>query len=242
MGLETCMTLGMLNATQSRRLAEAGLDYYNHNLDTFPEYYEEIVTTRRYADRLQTLENVRSAGIKVCSGGIVGMGESSRDRMGLLLQLANMPEHPESVPVNQLVKTEGTPLAEVDEIDWTEVVKTIAVARIMMPAAFVRLSAGREHMSEEMQAQCFLAGANSIFYGECLLTISNPQIRQDKTLLAKPGINSPENAVLLTLKRQIRNKKLNTRYFIMQPPFRYSQSVYLQRCSLWYRSLWLVKL
>ena len=189
MGLETCMTLGMLDAEKSRQLAAAGLDYYNHNLDTSPEYYGEIITTRSYTDRLETLANVREAGMKVCSGGIVGMGESSQDRAGLLQQLANLPVHPESVPVNQLVKTAGTPLADVDDLDWTEFVRTIAVARILMPASHIRLSAGREQMSEEMQAMCFLAGANSIFYGECLLTTPNPQVKQDQQLLAKLGIN-----------------------------------------------------
>lgn len=190
LGLETCMTLGMLDDQKANSLADAGLDYYNHNLDTSPEYYGDIITTRTYSDRLQTLSNVRSAGMKVCSGGILGMGESKRDRAGLLVQLANMPAHPDSVPINQLVKVAGTPLEGTDDLDPLDFVRTIATARIMMPASHVRLSAGREEMSEEMQAMCFFAGANSIFYGECLLTTPNPAANKDQALFRKLGINS----------------------------------------------------
>lgn len=190
LGLETCMTLGMLSEEQSRQLAEAGLDYYNHNLDTSPEFYGEIITTRSYGDRLATLDNVRKAGMKVCSGGILGMGESGKDRAGLLVQLANLPQHPDSVPINQLVKVAGTPLAEEEDLDPLDFIRIIAVARIMMPASHVRLSAGREQMSDEMQAMCFFAGANSIFYGECLLTTPNPEADHDKALFSRLGINS----------------------------------------------------
>ncbi len=190
LGLETCMTLGMLDADQSRQLAAAGLDYYNHNLDTSPEYYAGIITTRSYAERLQTLQHVRNAGIHVCSGGILGMGETPRDRAGLLVQLANLPRHPESVPLNQLVRVPGTPLERGDDIDWTDFVRVVAVARIMLPETQIRLSAGREKMSEEMQTLCFLAGANSIFYGECLLTTANPAADKDRRLLQKLGMNS----------------------------------------------------
>lgn len=193
LGLETCMTLGMLDADQSRQLAAAGLDYYNHNLDTSPEYYAGIITTRSYAERLQTLQHVRDAGIHVCSGGILGMGEAPRDRAGLLVQLANLPRHPESVPLNQLVRVPGTPLESGDDIDWTDFVRVVAVARIMLPATQIRLSAGREKMTEEMQALCFLAGANSIFYGDCLLTTANPEADKDRRLLQKLGINSQNN-------------------------------------------------
>ncbi|HIC81954.1 MAG TPA: biotin synthase BioB, partial [Kiloniellaceae bacterium] len=174
-GLETCLTLGMLTETQAQRLKQAGLDYYNHNLDTSPEYYEEIISTRTYQDRLDTLEHVRSAGMKVCCGGIVGMGEGRDDRVGLLAQLAGLPEHPESVPINLLVQVPGTPLHGSDRLDPLEFVRTIAVARILMPRSRVRLSAGRSDMSDELQALCFLAGANSIFYGEKLLTTGNPE-------------------------------------------------------------------
>jgi len=190
LGMETCMTLGMLDEDKSSRLAEAGLDYYNHNLDTSPEYYGEIITTRTYSDRLETLDNVRKAGMKVCSGGILGMGEQQKDRAGLLVQLANLPQHPDSVPVNQLVKVAGTPLEQQGELDPLDFVRTIAAARIMMPESHVRLSAGREDMSEEMQAMCFFAGANSIFYGECLLTTPNPAANKDQALFRKLGINS----------------------------------------------------
>lgn len=190
LGLETCMTLGMLTRDQALALKQAGLDYYNHNLDTSPEFYGDIITTRTYEDRLNTLENVRSAGMNVCSGGIVGMGESAKDRAGLLMQLANLPKHPESVPINMLVKVEGTPLDKVDDLEPFEFIRTIAVARIMMPESHVRLSAGRENMNEQMQAMCFMAGANSIFYGCKLLTTSNPDTNEDVQLFRKLGINA----------------------------------------------------
>ena len=190
LGLETCMTLGMLAPEQAKALGEAGLDYYNHNLDTSPEYYGKVITTRSYSDRLNTLANVRDAGIKVCSGGIVGMGEKREDRIGLLMELANLPSHPDSVPINMLVKIAGTPLGDVDELEPFEFVRTVAVARIMMPKSFVRLSAGREKMNEQMQAWCFFAGANSIFYGEKLLTTSNPETNTDRLLFEKLGIHA----------------------------------------------------
>ncbi|MFC3093414.1 biotin synthase BioB [Alteromonas sediminis] len=190
LGLETCMTLGMLSRDQAVALKQAGLDYYNHNLDTSPEFYGDIITTRTYQDRLDTLQNVREAGMNVCSGGIVGMGESASDRAGLLMQLANLPEQPQSVPINMLVKVKGTPLDNVDDLDPFEFIRTIAVARIMMPASHVRLSAGREEMNEQMQALCFMAGANSIFYGCKLLTTSNPETHQDVQLFRKLGINT----------------------------------------------------
>ncbi len=188
LGMETCMTLGMLSAEQARRLAEAGLDYYNHNLDTSPEFYGTVITTRTYEDRLETLRHVREAGIKVCCGGILGMGEERKDRIGLLLQLANMEPHPESVPVNLLVQVEGTPLEGVEPLDPFEFVRTVAVARILMPASLVRLSAGRESMSDELQALCFLAGANSIFYGERLLTTPNTETGTDDRLFRRLGL------------------------------------------------------
>jgi biotin synthase len=188
LGLETCMTLGMLDGAQAQQLADAGLDYYNHNLDTSPEYYGEIITTRTYQDRLNTLANVREAGMKVCCGGIVGMGEGEQDRAGLLMTLANLPDHPESVPINMLVKVEGTPLADAPDLDPFDFIRTIAVARIMMPKSHVRLSAGRETMNEQTQALAFLAGANSIFYGEKLLTTANPEADKDRALFAKFGI------------------------------------------------------
>lgn len=200
LGMETCMTLGMLDTTQSRALAEAGLDYYNHNLDTSPEYYGEIITTRSYQDRLDTLDNVRAAGMKVCSGGIVGMGESPDDRVGLLQQLANMPVHPESVPINLLVKVQGTPLENAAELDPFEFIRTIAVARILMPASHVRLSAGRENMNEQMQSLAFFAGANSIFYGEKLLTTPNPEASADMQLFQRLGIQ-PEPYSQVELRR-----------------------------------------
>jgi biotin synthase len=190
LGLETCMTLGMLSGEQADRLNEAGLDYYNHNLDTSPEHYNQIITTRTFQDRLDTLDNVRSAGMKVCSGGIVGLGEKSVDRASLLVQLANLSPHPESVPINMLVKVEGTPLENVDDLDSFDFVRCIAVARIMMPNSHVRLSAGRTAMNEQMQAMCFLAGANSIFYGCKLLTTDNPETNQDVALFEKLGINT----------------------------------------------------
>ncbi|WP_445356336.1 biotin synthase BioB [Microbulbifer sp. EKSA008] len=192
LGMETCMTLGMLNDDQAQELADAGLDYYNHNLDTSPEYYGEIITTRTYQDRLETLGRVRSAGMKVCAGGIVGMGEGDKDRAGLLIQLANLPEHPESVPINMLVKVAGTPLEEQKDLDPFEFIRCIAVARIMMPKSHVRLSAGREQMSDEMQAMAFLAGANSIFYGEKLLTTANPEANEDMQLFSRLGIKPKE--------------------------------------------------
>lgn len=190
LGLETCMTLGMLTRDQALALKQAGLDYYNHNLDTSPEYYGDIITTRTYQDRLETLENVRNSGMHVCSGGIVGMGETADDRSGLLRQLANLPRHPESVPINMLVKVKGTPLDSVDNLEPFEFIRTIAIARILMPKSFVRLSAGREAMNEQMQAMCFMAGANSIFYGCKLLTTSNPETHEDVQLFNKLGINS----------------------------------------------------
>ncbi len=192
LGLETCMTLGMLKDEQARELAEAGLDYYNHNLDTSPEYYGEIITTRTYRDRLETLQRVRDAGMKVCAGGIVGMGEGEKDRAGLLMQLANLPEHPESVPINMLVKVAGTPLESEKDLDPFEFIRCIAVARIMMPGSHVRLSAGREEMSDEMQSLAFLAGANSIFYGEKLLTTANPETNKDMQLFSRLGIQPEE--------------------------------------------------
>jgi len=190
LGLETCMTLGMLSSEQANELQSAGLDYYNHNLDTSPEHYNQIITTRSYQDRLDTLDNVRSAGMKVCSGGIVGLGEKAKDRASLLAQLANLSPQPESVPINMLVKVEGTPLANVEDLDNFDFIRCIAVARIMMPKSHVRLSAGREAMNEQMQAMCFLAGANSIFYGCKLLTAANPETNQDILLFKKLGINT----------------------------------------------------
>jgi biotin synthase len=190
LGMETCVTLGMLTEQQSKRLKDAGLDYYNHNLDTSPEYYGDIITTRTYDDRLDTLKHVRDAGINVCSGGILGMGEKQTDRVSMLQQLANLPRHPESVPINMLVQVEGTPLYGVDEIEPLEFIRSIAVARILMPKSYVRLSAGRTEMSDETQALCFLAGANSIFYGDKLLTTANPDENHDRQLFDKLGINT----------------------------------------------------
>ncbi|MFN7136074.1 MAG: biotin synthase BioB [Thermomonas sp.] len=188
LGLETCATLGMLSGTQAQALKAAGLDYYNHNLDTDPEYYGDIIHTREMQDRLDTLAHVRDAGMKTCCGGIVGMGESRRQRAGLLQTLANLPAHPDSVPINRLVQVEGTPLHGTVELDPFEFVRTVAVARILMPASMVRLSAGRETMSDELQALCFLAGANSIFYGEKLLTTGNPDTERDLALFARLGL------------------------------------------------------
>jgi biotin synthase len=188
LGLETCATLGMLTADQAQRLKSSGLDYYNHNLDTSPEFYGEIITTRTYQDRLDTLDHVRAAGIHVCCGGIVGMGEAREDRIGMIATLASLPAHPESVPINLLVKVAGTPLAQENALDPIEFVRTIAVARITMPKSVVRLSAGREDMSEETQALCFLAGANSIFYGPKLLTTPNPGRDRDRALMDKLGL------------------------------------------------------
>ncbi|EJG1656338.1 biotin synthase BioB [Vibrio parahaemolyticus] len=192
MGLETCMTLGMLTPEQANQLANAGLDYYNHNLDTSPEFYGNIITTRTYQDRLDTLSHVRDAGMKICSGGIIGMGESANDRAGLLVELANLPTHPESVPINMLVKVKGTPLETVDDVEPFDFIRLIAIARIMMPQSAVRLSAGRENMNEQMQALCFMAGANSVFYGCKLLTTPNPSEDKDMMLFKKLGINSQE--------------------------------------------------
>ncbi len=190
MGMETCVTLGMLKKEQAIRLKEAGLDYYNHNLDTSPEFYGNIITTRTYNDRLETLDNVRSAGINVCAGGILGMGETRRDRARLLQELATLPQHPESVPINDLVQVKGTPLDGIDRLDSFEFIRTVAVARIIMPKSYVRLSAGRMEMNDEMQSLCFLAGANSIFYGERLLTTDNPSESHDNLLFNKLGIKS----------------------------------------------------
>jgi biotin synthase len=192
LGMETCVTLGMLTGNQARRLKDCGLDYYNHNLDTSPEFYGEIITTRVYQDRLDTLERVREAGIHVCCGGIVGMGERLEDRVGMIATLASLPAHPESVPINMLVRVEGTPLAGAATLEPLDFVRTIAVARICMPASVVRLSAGREDMSEETQALCFLAGANSIFYGPKLLTTPNPGRDRDMALLDKLGMRPME--------------------------------------------------
>ena len=188
LGMETCLTLGMLTADQARRLKAHGLDYYNHNLDTSPEFYGEIITTRTYQDRLSTLEHVRNSGIAVCCGGIVGMGESVHDRLGLLVQLATLPAHPESVPINLLVRVEGTPLYESADLDPLEFVRIIAVARIMMPSSMVRLSAGRETMTDELHALCFLAGANSVFYGDKLLTAGNAAADRDRHLFDRLGL------------------------------------------------------
>ncbi len=188
LGLETCMTLGTLTPAQAERLAKAGLDYYNHNLDTSPEFYGNIVTTRSYQERLDTLDTVRQAGMNVCSGGIVGLGETVQDRAGLLVQLANLPNPPQSVPINMLVKVKGTPFADNPDVDPFDFIRTIAVARIMMPMSWVRLSAGREQMNEQTQALCFMAGANSIFYGCKLLTTTNPEQDSDVLLFRKLGI------------------------------------------------------
>lgn len=213
-GLETCMTLGMLSPEQAQELAEAGLDYYNHNLDTSPEFYGNIITTRTYQDRLDTLSHVRDAGMKICSGGIIGMGESDNDRAGLLVELANLPTHPESVPINMLVKVKGTPLETAEDVDPFDFIRLIAAARIMMPKSAVRLSAGREGMNEQMQALCFMAGANSIFYGCKLLTTPNPAEDTDMQLFAKLGINSkqvaqkPDNEQENALLAQVRYQQL----------------------------------
>ncbi|WP_353193339.1 biotin synthase BioB [Pandoraea pnomenusa] len=201
LGLETCVTLGMLRDGQAEQLRDAGLDYYNHNLDTSPEFYGQIITTRTYQDRLDTLARVRDAGLKVCCGGIVGLGETQRERAGLIAQLANMSPYPESVPINNLMKIEGTPLEHNESVDPFDFVRMIAVARITMPRAMVRLSAGREMMDDAMQSLCFLAGANSMFYGEKLLVTQNPQAEHDRALLARLGMRtstedklSPEHA------------------------------------------------
>ena len=195
LGLETCATLGMLEEGQAERLQQAGLDYYNHNIDTAPEFYGEVISTRDYQDRLDTLGRVRQAGLKVCCGGIIGMGESRLQRAGLIAQLANMNPYPESVPINHLVQVAGTPLHGIDPLDKLEFVRTIAVARITMPQARVRLSAGRREMGEAVQALCFLAGANSIFYGDKLLTTENPDAQDDRALLAKLGLPTHESVL-----------------------------------------------
>ncbi|MDA3868730.1 MAG: biotin synthase BioB [Gammaproteobacteria bacterium] len=197
MEMETCVTLGMLTEAQTARLKEAGLDYYNHNLDTSPEFYGDIITTRTYQDRLDTLAHVREAGINTCSGGILGMGESRTDRASLLQQLANLPKHPDSVPINMLVAIKGTPLQDVPKLEALEFIRSVAVARIMMPESYVRLSAGRAEMSDETQAMCFFAGANSIFYGDRLLTTDNPDENHDQQLFDRLGIQ--------TLKTEISN-------------------------------------
>ncbi|ARP90152.1 biotin synthase BioB [Bordetella genomosp. 9] len=190
LGLETCVTLGMLDDQHARQLADAGLDYYNHNLDTSPEFYGNVVTTRTYQDRLDTLQRVREAGIKVCCGGIIGMGEDRRARAGLIAQLANMDPYPESVPINGLMRVAGTPMHAAEKLDPFEFVRTVAVARIAMPRAMVRLSAGRQQMDDATQALCFLAGANSMFYGDVLLTTGNPQVDADRGLLARLGMRT----------------------------------------------------
>ena len=189
-GMESCVTLGMINEKQGGKLKEAGLDYYNHNIDTSPDYYKKIISTRSFEDRLSTLSNVRKSKIKVCSGGIVGMGEERKDRVEMLVTLANLPEHPHSVPINRLVSVKGTPLENINKIDDFEFIRTIAVARIMMPKSYVRLSAGRDDMNEQTQSLSFLAGANSIFYGEQLLTQKNPETEKDKDLFSKLGIQT----------------------------------------------------
>jgi biotin synthase len=191
LGMETCATLGMLEPAQAQQLKRAGLDYYNHNLDTSEEFYGEIITTRTFQDRLDTLAAVRDAGLKVCCGGIVGMGETTRDRASMLATLAGLPQHPESVPINELVQVPGTPLYGAAPVDPFDFVRTIAVARIVLPGSHVRLSAGRTQMSDEMQALCFMAGANSIFYGEKLLTTGNPDVEKDRRLLERLGL-TPE--------------------------------------------------
>jgi biotin synthase len=195
LGLETCMTLGMLSENQADTLSEAGLDYYNHNLDTSKEFYGDIITTRTFQDRLDTLSNVRNSGMKVCSGGIVGMGEEQKDRAGLLMGLANLPKQPDSVPINMLVKVAGTPMEAEEDLDPFEFLRTIAVARIMMPKSYVRLSAGREEMNEQMQAMAFMAGANSIFYCDKLLTTPNPKANSDMQLLNRLGISPEKSSV-----------------------------------------------
>lgn len=202
LGLETCVTLGMLSNEQTQRLKDAGLDYYNHNLDTSPEYYGDIITTRTYQDRLDTLQHVRDANINVCSGGIVGMGEKIEDRVSLLQQLANLPQHPESVPINMLVQVEGTPLHGVEKLDELDFVRTIAVARILMPESYVRLSAGRTEMSDATQALCFFAGANSIFYGDKLLTTDNPDQNHDQLLFDKLGLKKAHSNITQETTRQ----------------------------------------
>ncbi|MGD1982523.1 MAG: biotin synthase BioB [Chromatiaceae bacterium] len=195
LGLETCVTLGMLSEPQAHRLRDAGLDYYNHNLDTSPEFYGNVISTRTFEDRLETLRNVREAGINVCSGGILGMGEAGHDRARMLQELANLPQHPESVPINMLVQVEGTPLHGIDRLDPLVFVRSIAVARILMPRSYVRLSAGRTEMNDQTQALCFLAGANSVFYGERLLTTDNPAAERDRALFQRLGLRIQASAL-----------------------------------------------
>jgi biotin synthase len=217
LGLETCMTLGMLTGEQANELQQAGLDYYNHNLDTSEEYYDQIITTRTFEDRLQTLAHVRDAGMKVCAGGILGMGESVNDRLGLLQALANLPEHPQSVPINQLIAVKGTPLEDAEAIDSFDFVRMIAVARIMMPESYVRLSAGRENMSDEMQAMCFFAGANSIFYGDKLLTTDNPEVDRDIQLFKRLGITA-EGSEPANANEQSDSSDLSSRSYLPENP------------------------
>ena len=203
MGMETCATLGMLTEEQAEKLHEAGLDYYNHNLDTDPEYYKEIISTRTYEERLDTLKHVRATGMNICCGGIVGMGETRHHRAGLVTQLARMNPHPESVPINMLIKIEGTPMENLDDLEKFEFIRTIAVSRITMPGSHVRLSAGREAMSDEMQALCFMAGANSIFYGEKLLTAGNQAADADKALFEKLGLRAEEKVDIPSPRRMV---------------------------------------
>ena len=213
------MTLGKLTNEKAHELSSAGLDYYNHNLDTSPEYYEQIISTRTFEDRLNTIDHVRDAGMKVCSGGIVGMGEQASDRYGLLMQLANLPQQPESVPINMLVKVKGTPLENVDDLDHFEFIRTIATARIMMPHSYVRLSAGRSAMNEQMQSMCFFAGANSIFYGDKLLTTENPEADADMKLIKKLGMNPEKHqdysdeAVAASLSSQVADKATSALFY-----------------------------
>jgi biotin synthase len=213
--METCMTLGALSVEQTEALAEAGLDYYNHNIDTSRDYYKTIISTRSFEDRLDTLAHVRDAGIKVCCGGIVGMGEGMNDRIEFLKELANLPKHPESVPINNLVKIKGTPLENVDDLDEFEFIRMIAVARILMPESHVRLSAGREEMNDQMQALCFLAGANSIFYGEKLLTTPNPEENDDMRLFQRLGIHPEEIELEEKLSHELLREEPSTFYDAM---------------------------
>ncbi len=207
LGMETCMTLGTLNNDQARRLADAGLDYYNHNLDTSPEFYGHVITTRTYQERLDTLDKVREAGMKVCSGGILGLGENVIDRAALLVQLANLPKVPESVPINMLIKVKGTPFENNQDIDPFDLIRTIAIARIMMPTSYVRLSAGREKMNEQTQALCFMAGANSIFYGCKLLTAGNPTEDKDQQLFQKLNINTEKRNINLNYPEEMKKSE-----------------------------------
>ena len=207
LGMETCVTLGMLSDSQAQMLKEAGLDYYNHNLDTSPEFYGNVVTTRTYQDRLDTLARVRDRGINVCSGGILGMGESRRDRASMLRELANLPKHPESVPINMLVQVEGTPLYGTEALDPFEFVRTVAVTRLLMPKSYVRLSAGRSEMNDQTQALCFMAGANSMFYGERLLTTDNPEADADRKLFRRLGLHFEESQELQATEKECDSKR-----------------------------------